>query len=93
MLLGGFQGKGLCALGMVTAQTPSPPLICVILIPFFRPSMSKRKDIPGIMTYTRQPTQCKELFMIYFCVYEPLFMKMTPQIENRCFNTLHFRIG
>lgn len=25
MLLGGFQGKGLFALGMVTAQTPSPP--------------------------------------------------------------------
>lgn len=60
MLLGGFQGKGLCALGMVTAQTPFPPLplICLILIPFFRPSMSKRKDIPGIITYKRHRWDC-----------------------------------
>lgn len=66
MLLGGFQGKGLDALGMVTAQTPFPPLICLILIPFFRPSMSKRKDIPGIITYTRHRWDCFVLSYNYY---------------------------
>lgn len=37
MLLGGFQGKGLCALGMVTAQTPFPPLNLFNFNPVFSP--------------------------------------------------------
>ena len=37
MLLGGFQGKGLFALGMVTAQTPSPPLPLINFNPVFSP--------------------------------------------------------